>query len=336
MGKVYSVGSGASTGIIGPGIIPAHPASLKTTTTLTGVGWEYILFWIIVVLLVLLLVAGITILVCRHYEKRYKCLIATQMEKAMRRGKQGCQGLPGKNGRPGYNGVCGNQGDRGPNGGIGLQGSQGPEGVQGDSGQQGMGGTQGLQGVQGSTGNTGTNGAQGVQGVVGPQGIPGSSTVLSFSGTGSFIIETNLALTIGADTLFINSPLFVLGDTFIAEAGVIYRRLPRNGIISNIYGSVQLANPLVTTIPTEIILTIYIAPSPGDASFSTQAPTFSITGLQTTIIIPVAQTFATNNSLINSVSANAGDFICLVISAPISSTPISSAFVSIQAAVEFF
>lgn len=326
MGKGYSVINNSP-----------HTGSVNEIASNSGVSTTMkVLIGLVVIVLIVLIIAGIAALVCKYYEKHYECLLINHCKVPGERGRRGYRGLPGRDGQPGYNGECGLVGCQGAQGKIGVQGftgDQGTQGTQGVPGQQGISGAAGSQGSQGQAGIDGQIGTQGSQGRVGATGSVGSSAILTFAGHGSLVLDIldGNAFTLGADSdLNANMVLFNKNDTFLAQAGMAYVRMPRSGILANLFFSVQFANPIFSIIPTQITATAYIAAT-GTDPFNI-IPTFSVTGVSVTATVPLAQTFAANAATFNSVSVNAGDFICLVISTPVG---VSSALVTLQGALEY-
>lgn len=96
--------------------------------------------WVVLVIMLLVITAGIAVLIFLPNQKIYQQTIA------------------------------GTQGTQGP---VGVQGIQGPQGKQGEVGLQGEPGPQGVQGIQGPVGETGDTGPQGEQGAQGDPGVAG-------------------------------------------------------------------------------------------------------------------------------------------------------------------
>ena len=170
----------------------------------------------------------------------------------------GAQGAIGPQGNVGVQGVIGSQGSGtqgviGPQGNIGVQGvigSQGAIELLGAIGPQGFIGPQGVFGFQGIIGpqGSGTQGAIGQQGVVGPQGLTGPQGPVLLVGDpllfgfispsiATVLSPGSLAFTIGFGT----SGVFgvPVGSIGTATGATMYTRIPRSGVIGNLFASAQ-------------------------------------------------------------------------------------------------
>lgn len=103
-------------------------------------------------------------------------VVAKEVQKQIKIGPRGLQGLRGLTGDQGKIGFQGIKGDTGQHGKPGVQGVEGVTGKNGKDGKQGLTGVPGFVGLRGQAGFDGKPGPQGEKGIignVGPQGDRG-------------------------------------------------------------------------------------------------------------------------------------------------------------------
>jgi hypothetical protein len=246
------------------------------------------------------------------------------------RGGQGPRGFQGDAGGRGQGGSAGLQGSQGY---VGAQGTRGRPGVQGFSGEAGRQGNQGTAGSRGFQGDDGARGAQGgsVRGVQGYQGCQGDrglqgapgdpiavgGSVIRFS-HGLTVINTtdNPFLTVGFGSR--NFGPFTGGANINANDPAIgrayYFRVPRSGLLRNMYASVQYRSATsVLPAPSGYLWQINLWRAPAPAG-NTSLPVFQSTPSLTLAFVQTYDAGGAFLSDVNTTSAvpvNAGDYITL-------------------------
>lgn len=259
---------------------------------------------------------------------------------------QGPQGVQGQKGERGQDGQAG-ESIRGP------KGEGGPQGAQGRIGHSGM---LGPQGPIGTMGRPGEDGKPGVRGAQGPRGERARGTILTFTGTGSLVLEpSGQALSLCPGHMDLSRiPLFKWSTQIEAVAGMSWTRIPRDSTLANLHFAVQFFGPILSNTNIDLTATLFVAsaseshlteleesnPHTGAATpvprFLAMAftPRFLATALTCTVWIPLAGAFgsASNTLDVASTSVRAGDYVALIVSSL--SDSVSSAMVTLNASLD--
>lgn len=174
-------------------------------------------------------------------------------------------------------------------------------------GSQGPPGPAGSAGFPGPPGPVGPPGPPGPPGPTGPPGTAGGTIIpFSLAGLLNFGILPLAPVSVGFGQGIIGGIL-----TGIGVPGSVYFRVPRAGVISNLYFSIQALVSL-SLFNRTLTATVFVASGTGDPSVV--APTFLPSALSTTVDIPVLEIggfFRSNANTTSSVFVNAGDYLAL-------------------------
>lgn len=221
-------------------------------------------------------------------------------------------------------------------GGNGNQGAQGNAGNQGSSGVGGYQGAQGFQSSnQGYQGTQGLQGAGGAQGLVGYTGFPGAT---GSAGTSTVIQFCAFTLTGGGpNTYTLGTPNVISGPLGGSLIPNIFFRAARNGVLSNLYGTVQ-NNSVPGGAVGPFSYTVWTAPSkPNPSQPPTAGPVWSASPLTVafTLDMPNSGNFASAHNDVNTVVISAGDYFAMVSNQNLSAVPGGSFGACMRVSVSF-
>lgn len=192
-------------------------------------------------------------------------------------------------------------------------------------------GATGLNGPQGFTGEMGTTGASG------STGLSGGGAILSFGTAGILNLDLatdNSSFTLGFASAYSGS---ILVGQDINMPGAMYIRVPRSGILQNLYLAVQIYIPPGPNLSTtKICANVYNSSGFDNPSGGPMLPNFNATNITTTISLPPtigtpntgANIFASNSDTSDMCSVAAGDFIAIRIITSSSTPFVSTGFMA--------